>query len=400
MRSFVAFTLGGAYLFTDELENAVRAFEEASTMGKSGGNIHIVLPAQRARAYVQAEQGDLSQSAATSREAVRFVTDKRGRRSPVAAGALGTLGNVYYEWNELEEAGRYLAEAIELGSRWGNPDSALSNYVRMARVQYALGDIEAGDQFLQSAERMLQKQQLTPATHSILTNQQVKNWIARAKLAQVLDWVENHAPDIETQILYTNQRAYQSLARAMLALGELDSAGELLNRLYDWAKGKALKGRLIQVLVLQARLEQARGNTPQACAILEQALALGESQGYRRTFLDEGRPLGELLNVIASHGLAQDYARQLLSMLIAETGESESSEQGVRLVGDVLIETPSQREIEVLRLIAEGLTNQQIAERLVISLGTVKAHSSNIYRKLGVRNRTQALARARELNLI
>jgi LuxR family maltose regulon positive regulatory protein len=400
VRSFVAFTLGGAYLYSDDLDNAIGAFEEASTEGKIGGNVHIVLPAQRILAYLQAEKGLLRQSAQTCQTAIQLATDERGRLSPVTANALGTLGNLHYEWNELEAAQRCLSQAIALDKSWGNPDSALSNLTHMARVLYALGQVEAGDQFLQQAENLLHSQHLTPGTASLLMHQQVINWSKQRNLAQIVRWIESHAPPIEGAVTYINRLEYLSLARALLALGRLDEAHSVLKRLGQWAREKNLVGRVIQVLVLQARLWQARGNHAQATTALDQALTLGEPGGYRRTFLDEGYPMGVLLGRVASQGIARDYARALLSELGMQGDESFSPQDTIPRQADLLIEPISERESEVLRLIGEGLTNQQIAERLVISLGTVKAHTSNIYRKLGVRNRTQALGRARELKLI
>jgi LuxR family maltose regulon positive regulatory protein len=151
--------------------------------------------------------------------------------------------------------------------------------------------------------------------------------------------------------------------------------------------------------MLQALASQARGDTDQAMDVLEQALTLAEPGGFIRIFVDEGPPMARLLYEAATRGIAPDYARRLLAIFpIAEPEQIDPTK--TQAPKSELVEPLSEREIEVLQLIAEGLTNSEIATRLFLSLNTVKVHTRNIYGKLGVHNRTQAVARARALGVL
>ena len=156
---------------------------------------------------------------------------------------------------------------------------------------------------------------------------------------------------------------------------------------------------MLEILVLQALAHEAQGNIPPALVSLERALVLAEPEGYLRIFVDEGPPMVRLLYEALSRGIAPDYVQRLLAAFPgADLGEA--APPSTQAPKSELVEPLSEREIEVLQLIAEGLTNQEIAARLYLSLHTVKVHARNIYGKLGVKNRTQAVARGRTLGIL
>jgi len=184
------------------------------------------------------------------------------------------------------------------------------------------------------------------------------------------------------------------LARILIAQGRADETAVLLQRLLETAGTGGHTSRAIEILLLQALALQAQGNIDQAIGALERALSLAEPGGYIRVFVDEGPPMARLLHEAATRGIAPDYTRRLLSAFpVAEPELSASS--GAQASGSELVEPLSGRELEVLQLIAQGLTNREIASRLFLSLNTVKAHTRNIHGKLSVHSRTQAVARAR-----
>jgi LuxR family maltose regulon positive regulatory protein len=173
----------------------------------------------------------------------------------------------------------------------------------------------------------------------------------------------------------------------------LEAALALLDRLMGTAQAEGRMGVVVEALALQALARQARGERPSALVALERALRLAEPDGYVRLFVDLGLPLGRLLQEARGRRVMSDYVQRLLA---AFAGAASASPLGAAGLPEPLTE----RELEVLRLLAAGLTNRQIAERLVISPETVKKHSGNIYGKLGAGNRTEAVARARELDLL
>jgi LuxR family maltose regulon positive regulatory protein len=162
---------------------------------------------------------------------------------------------------------------------------------------------------------------------------------------------------------------------------------------------KGWEDERLKVMVLQAVAHQAHGEKDKAVQLLGDALALAEPGGLIRTFVDEGPPMAELLYETLSRGIAPDYARRLLAAFPAVERE-QTTQSKPQAPESELIEPLSDREIEVLQLIAEGLTNQEIASRLFLSLNTVKVHTRNINGKLGVHTRTQAVAMGRALGIL
>jgi LuxR family maltose regulon positive regulatory protein len=192
---------------------------------------------------------------------------------------------------------------------------------------------------------------------------------------------------------------YVVLVRLLVAQEHLDEASRLLERLFAAAKAGGQTTRMIEILLLQATTFHARGDTTRGLGKLEHAFKLAEPEGFVRIFVDEGPPMARLLYEALTRGIAPDYVRRLLAAFpVAEPEQTCPTRTGASQ--PQLVEPLSERELEVLQLIAEGLTNPEIASLLFLALNTVKTHCSNIYSKLGVHSRTQAVARARALGLL
>jgi LuxR family maltose regulon positive regulatory protein len=197
---------------------------------------------------------------------------------------------------------------------------------------------------------------------------------------------------MDDEIPYSREPEYLLLLRLLLAQGEYDAVRSLAERLLHMAEAAKRVGRVIEVLVLQALAFQGKRDMDQALSVLERALALAQPEGYCRVFLDEGEPMAKLLFQAKAHRIGQGYASELLSASSEVFSTELPSAQ-------LLVEPLTLRELEVLKLIEAGYSNQDIADRLVISMPTVKRHISNIYAKLGVESRTQAVSIGRELRL-
>jgi LuxR family maltose regulon positive regulatory protein len=228
---------------------------------------------------------------------------------------------------------------------------------------------------------------------------QARIWLAQDKLDAASQWVGERGLDADGDPTYVHEMEYMVLARILIAQGRLDEATRLLERLLEATETGGRTSRVIQILMLQALAFQAEGDTARAMAALERALTLAEPGGFVRVFVDEGPPMARLLYEAATRGIAPDYARRLLAAFPAAEAE-QTGPSKTQAPKPELVEPLSERELEVLQLIAEGLTNQEIASRLFLALNTVKAHSRNIYGKLGVHSRTQAIARARALGIL
>jgi LuxR family maltose regulon positive regulatory protein len=227
-------------------------------------------------------------------------------------------------------------------------------------------------------------------------------WLAQGDLARVSNFVEksginttsifNHDNTQDGEITYLYESGYLVFLRLLLVHGEYDDVIMLSQRLYRMAEVTKRIGRMIEVLALQALAFHGKKDARRAIEVLERALSLAQPEGYVRLFLDEGEPMAKLLFLVKSQRLGQGYESELLSALSKVSGTEPTLAQS-------LIEPLTARELEVLKLIESGCTNQDIANKLVISIPTVKRHISNIYAKLGAKSRTQAVSLGRELRL-
>jgi LuxR family maltose regulon positive regulatory protein len=232
---------------------------------------------------------------------------------------------------------------------------------------------------------------------------QVRIWLAQDNLEAASRWARESALDPDGDLAYPREIAYTTLARVLIAQGrldgaprQLDRAAVLLQRLLQAAEAGGRIATAIEIKLLQALAYQVGGEPTQALNALEQALTLAEPRGFVRTFVDEGPPVARLLYAAATRGRMPDYVGKLLAAF--PTPQSEVTKSDV--TKSDIIEPLSDRELEVLALIAKGLTNPEIASRLFLALNTIKGHTRSIYGKLGVHNRTQAVARARALGLL
>ncbi|MEJ2305524.1 MAG: LuxR C-terminal-related transcriptional regulator [Anaerolineales bacterium] len=259
---------------------------------------------------------------------------------------------------------------------------------------------------------------------SAVETAQVKMWLVQGDLSSVERWAAalEERFDSHDPFRFEDESSHIAQARASLAQNKPDEAIGLLSRLEDSARSDGRQGRLIKIMMLRALALQRVGDTAQADIALTESLALAEPEGYVRIFLDEGRPMQMLLAQWLSHASPsplRDYAIHLLSQFDAEPDTIPATQETVSPTGDpstgsgqalaepevppaqdMLVEPLSQRELEVLHILALGRTNQEIARQLIVAPGTVKAHTASIYRKLDVANRTEAVARARQLGIL
>jgi LuxR family maltose regulon positive regulatory protein len=224
------------------------------------------------------------------------------------------------------------------------------------------------------------------------------DWLAVDRWAATL---ENHFSSHDP-FRFEDELTHITQARVFIAQEKLDEAIRLLSRLEENAQSDGRMGRLLEIMILKALAMQRMGNTAQADIALTKCLTLAEPEGYLRIFLDEGQPMQMLLAKGLAHagaGPLREYAIHLLSQFDAEQQPITAAQEKASPAGN-LVEPLSPRELKVLQLIAQGLSNREISERLFLALSTVKGHNQKIFDKLQVQSRTEAIARARELGLL
>jgi LuxR family maltose regulon positive regulatory protein len=224
-------------------------------------------------------------------------------------------------------------------------------------------------------------------------------------LGEALGWAREQGLSVENELIYLHEFDHITLARVLLARYQSDRADGsisgvvgLLERLLKAAEEGGRKGSAIEILVLQAIAYHAQGDLPAALLPLQHALALAEPEGYVRMFLDEGSSMVQLLREASAREIMPDYTDKLLTAFESEKQQSEDKPD--LPPAQPLIDPLSQRELKILQLIAQGLSNREIGERLFLALDTIKGHNRKIFDKLQVQSRTEAIARARELGLL
>lgn len=403
-RGIVSFILGGAHMLRGDVAAASRAMVEASVVGQQGGNLHIAVPALNALAGIQMLEGRLHQARSTAQEAIGLATGPSGRPLPFAGGAVSALAELAYEWDDLESALTHAQQSVDLAQQWGNSDTLCSSYLTLAQVRMGLGDLEAASDALKQAQRLSSGLMTTSMFVMQLRVAWARLWLAQGNLEAVARWVEEVDIDVANPVFANLTFAAEALflARAQLAMRQPEAAMQVLEILVENARVQELNAVVIEALALQAMVYQAQGAGRRAGATLIEALTLAEPEGFVRRFVDLGRRMAPLLGEATRRGVAPEYVGKLLAALGEETQDGAEAvvRQRTERPPSPLVEPLSERELEVLGLIADGLSNREIAEELVVAVSTVKSHANHIFGKLAVKSRTQAVARAKELGLL
>ncbi|MBK9710153.1 MAG: tetratricopeptide repeat protein [Kouleothrix sp.] len=393
----VSFNLALGQELSGDIGAAGRTFVETVRLAQEQSNIHIYALAMSHLAQMQAAQGRLREAAATCRQELLRLEDMNERPSPFAGMALASLGSIQYEWNDLDRARVSLERAVELARVWASWEGMLIGVYGLARLHAARGDWPAALAAMDELADLLE-QRRQPAALPAALALRARICAECGRLEEAAAWARACGIRAEDDITYMREGESIILARVLLALGRHEDAGRLLGRLLMAAEAGERRGRAIELLALQARAHAAMGEPAAAREALARALRMAEPEGYARIFVDEGAPMAALLRSLKDEvGSTKSYLDQLLRAF--EIGSAAAPHLSP-LAAQPLVEPLSQREREVLALIAAGLSNQQIAVRLIISLTTVKTHAANIFGKLGVASRTQAVAEARVLGLL
>jgi LuxR family maltose regulon positive regulatory protein len=403
--------LGVNYRQLGYLDRAGPVFLEAASLNQKAGNYYGAVASVEQRGDLATIQGHLHRAAEIYRQGLEMVQQWSGQEAagrgglPATTGLYFGLGSVLYQWNDLAGAATYLQRACDLGESgrfWGR----MHCYCMLAYVKHAEKDYQAAYDLLRQASSIrdsLSFRQINITAEPGLEQLRILLGRAQPHMAHLL---ADAASEVEIQGLkpdddiefagapgYAQEPQYSDLARVLIALGRASDALPLLDRLLEAAQSMGRRGDAIRYLVLQAVASHSTGDKPSALASLSQALTLAEPEGYVRVFVDEGEPMAELLQAVSSQRLA--VSQTYVDGLLLAFGEVLRTPEG-----SALVEPLSERELEVLRLMDAGLKHKEVAEELVISLNTVRHHARNIYGKLGVNSRGQAVGRARDLDLL
>lgn len=392
-RGAAAALLGLAHWSVGDLDEARRRYSDAVESFASGRFIPDVLGCSLALADIQIAQGRLRDARRTFESALKHTTGYAALRG--TADMHVGLSELRLESNELDDAARHLQTSLELGEHAGLPQHPYRWRAAMARLRHARGDLDGALELLGEAEAVYNTD-FSPAIQPIAAVK-ARVQLAQGDVASARSWAADRDLTADDDVTYVREYEHITLARILLAESAgrggqtTDDAIRLLERLLDAAEQGRREGSVIEVLVLLALGYAGRGDRPAAATALEQALVRAEPEGYVRVFVDAGAALVALLQSVPLSADATQHARRVVDA--AGPGSTvPPSRSG-------LVDELSSRELDVLRLLRSDLSGPEIASELHVSLNTIRTHTKNIYTKLGVTNRREAVRRAAELAL-
>ena len=390
--------LGDTYRRNARWEEARSCYLKALAVTDSPGLHFMSAHVFGALADLDLRQGRLQTAAGYWRKATAVIHEREnwGRLELPAIGWVYIrMGELLYEWNELADAWDHLSQGLERAELGGDVRAMIAGYLIAGRLKLTDGDVETATEYLERARPLVEKA-LFPDWTNRFERLQLEVWLAQDRLRAAVHWSDEmlHSDALERRP--ESEVAHLAVARVLIVKGDLPSlerALALLERLLQMAETEGRTGIQIEALALQALADWRRGERAGAMTALERALRIAEPEGHVRLFVDFGLPMVRLLQEARSRSVMPGYVAKLL----AACGDYFSISA---LTEGALPEPLSPREQEILELVAAGLTNQEIADKLIISPETVKKHAGTIYGKLGVRSRTEAVARARALDLL
>jgi LuxR family maltose regulon positive regulatory protein len=393
-RGMAAYTLADTYFACDDMENAAQELQEMLLVGEKSKQLMIIIPALCDLAAIKKTQGQLNRAKELYDRAYQWLEEMNGLNYRLRCAYEFGISDLYREWNQLDAALEHAMTGDEYRQRLGG--YLMVGDLALMRVHQARGDPKSALEALRTAERIMEVHKLQLGICTEFKASRVIQWLA----VDDIELANRCAEDLNGD----SEREQIALSRLKLAQGQVDAAQRLLDKQRKLAETGGRTGRVIEILCLQSIALNSQNKASEAVTNLLQALFLARPEGYIRTFIDLGEPIYDLLKQVkVQHAAAkkqsaaitqviEDYVLDLLKAFEQEI-EAQSESQN-------LISPLTDRELEVLGWLAEGLTNKAIADRLVVAPSTVKQHLKNIYGKLNAHNRTQAVSRGRELELL
>ena len=385
--------LASAQMSMGDLPAAAQTFRKMARQGQESGQLLTLFTAWSSLAYLLHLQLQLGEAEALCQQGLEQAVGPRGDLYPMGGRGLVLLGLIAYERNELEAAAGHLARGVALAQQAGPSTGVMQAAFTLAWIQALSGDREAA-LATASGVRQAASQLNLPLADRFVAGCEAELHLRLGDIAAAERWAEHAGLSPADTVQYEREAERFTFARLLLAQDRPAEAQQVLTGLEQFARERGIGRSLLTVHILRAQAEQAVGHETEALASLESAVQLAAPAGCLRPFLDEGQAVLELLPRVR-------HAAPVFVDRVLDACASRQQKPPVPSATppSALVEPLSDRELEVLGFLVQGLSNREIAQKLYITVGTVKTHVHNILGKLGVQSRTQAAARARELGL-
>lgn len=398
------FGLGRGLELLGQIDEARQALQKAEALSIQTENLVMTLLVVSTLGAIEQWQGRLHQAYARFQQCLDHQS--RFDHIPIAAASL-RVGSLLYEWNRLAEATQQLQAGIEIARRQDREQYWPAAHLHLARTYWAQNDFEQGEQAIQQAVTLATNLD-NPNLLQQIEAYQVRGWMFRGNYQAAGEWLAQHDLSVSDLEIATpteqfhQQTLYLTWVRWLIATDQGDEALLTLEVLIKAATAQSRTGDFVQMWGLQALAHQALESPSDAQQSLHKALTQAAPEGYIRTFVDMGKPIEILLHQYDASDEIQEYITTVLAAF--DDGSSKSTlavpnsltSPHKFLTSEIL----SDRELEIMHLVANGLTAPQMANELIVSVHTMRTHLKNIYRKLEVNSRVQALEKARALGLL
>jgi len=388
--------------WSGNFEEAARSSEEAVAISKEIGNLRISVAALNDLVALRIYQGRLHEALAACEQALEIVRESRKRKQGLLLQSEGItyyyMSRIFLEWNDLGAAMDAVSKGMELSKQGSGIDIGVVGNADLVRTLLALGELEKAQETISKAKSTYPELAAVrlPAIEAMVL-------IALGNFEAARQLIEREGISSQDDPDFNQLLMQRILAKALVGEGKYQEALDFLHRLKVFTEEKKVARNTIEILALQAVALEGMGEEDQAIEALQEALILGEPEGFIRSLINEGEAIGKLLRKVKGRGVEVGYAAKLLDELeresIRKRTPKEVSAPSIESPLVSIVEPLTERELQVLRLLRTDLSVPEIANMLFVAASTVRSHTKSIYSKLDVHGRAQAVARAEELGL-
>ncbi|MEA1976705.1 MAG: LuxR C-terminal-related transcriptional regulator [Chloroflexota bacterium] len=408
LRGFTATLLATVLRWTGDLKEAKSAYQEAIAINRAAGATNVLVESLCDLAILQSIEGELQQSISTCHEALSLAEEcyeRSGRRLSAHGHVSIQLCRIFRDRNDLDLASKYAEEGLALCVEWGQAESLMRAYIEHAEILQAFGDSEGSIRSIQKARQLASD--LSPWYEVRSAAWEAHLRLLQGDLTYALEWLNDQDLITNDEFEFQDFETHLTIVHTLIMHGRqlpksesfppLNQAIEILEQMRSTAESSGAGRYRIEIMILTSMAQSALGEAERALSTLSKALTLAEPEAFIRVFVDGGEPVRALLCELEKQNTAMPYTRKVLQSM----GDQE--DVGIKAkVGSTesLIDPLTEREMEVLRLLATHLSSTEIAGQLVIATSTVRSHIKNIYSKLRVHSRTETVEKAREIGLL